>query len=61
MLAGVGIVTSIIGTFFVKVREGGDPQKALNRGEFISSGLMLAATYLELSVIFYLVLGLPEE
>ncbi len=44
-LAGVGILTSIIGTFFVRVREGGDPQKALNRGEFISAGLMLVATY----------------
>lgn len=46
VLAGVGIVTSIIGTFFVKVKEGGDPQKALNRGEFLSAILMLAATYL---------------
>ncbi len=45
MLAGVGIITSLIGTFFVKVAEGGDPQKALNRGEFISAGLMLVATY----------------
>lgn len=45
VLAGVGIVTSIIGTFFVKVKEGGDPQKALNRGEFLSAILMLAATY----------------
>ncbi len=45
ILAGVGIVTSIVGTFFVKVREGGDPQKALNRGEFVSAGLMLAATF----------------
>ena len=45
-LAGVGILTSIIGTFFVKVKEGGDPQKALNRGEFLSAGLMLAATFL---------------
>ncbi len=44
-LAGVGIVTSIIGTFFVRVKEGGDPQKALNRGEFLSAGLMLVATY----------------
>jgi K(+)-stimulated pyrophosphate-energized sodium pump len=44
-LAGVGILTSIIGTFFVKVKEGGDPQKALNMGEFISAGLMLAATF----------------
>lgn len=45
VLAGVGIITSIIGTFFVKVAEGGDPQKALNRGEFISAAIMLAATY----------------
>ena len=27
VLASVGILTSIIGTFFVKVKEGGDPQK----------------------------------
>ncbi len=45
VLVSIGIVTSIIGTFFVKVKEGGDPQKALNRGEFFSSGLMLAATF----------------
>ncbi len=51
ILAGVGIVTSIIGTFFVRVAEGGDPQKALNRGEFISAGLMLAATFLIVSQI----------
>lgn len=46
VLAGVGIITSILGTFFVRVSEGGDPQKALNRGEFISSGIMLVATFL---------------
>ena len=45
VLAGVGIITSIIGTFFVKVKEGGDPQKALNMGEFLSAGLMLLATF----------------
>lgn len=45
VLASVGIITSIIGTFFVRVKEGGDPQKALNLGEFISAGLMLAATF----------------
>jgi len=45
VLASVGIITSIIGTFFVRVKEGGDPQKALNMGEFISAGLMLAATW----------------
>jgi K(+)-stimulated pyrophosphate-energized sodium pump len=45
VLAGFGIITSIIGTFFVRVKEGGDPQKALNLGEFVSAGLMLAATF----------------
>ena len=49
VLAGVGILTSIIGTFFVRVKEGGDPQKALNRGEFISAILMLVATFLIVS------------
>jgi K(+)-stimulated pyrophosphate-energized sodium pump len=46
ILAGTGIITSIIGTLFVRVKEGGDPHKALNAGEFIAAGLMLAATYL---------------
>ncbi len=46
VLAGVGIVTSIIGTFFVKVKEGGNPQKALNTGEFVSAVIMLIASYL---------------
>lgn len=46
VLAGVGIVTSILGTFFVKVKEGGNPQKALNTGEFVSAAIMLIATIL---------------
>lgn len=46
LLAGIGIVTSIVGTFFVKVKEGGNPQKALNTGEFLAAGLMLIATWL---------------
>ena len=44
-LAGTGILTSIIGTFFVRVKEGGDPQKALNMGELFSAGIMLVASY----------------
>jgi K(+)-stimulated pyrophosphate-energized sodium pump len=44
-IAGVGIVMSIVGTFFVRVKEGGDPQKALNMGEFGSSGIMIIAVY----------------
>lgn len=44
-LAAIGIVMSIIGTFFVRVKEGGSPHAALNIGEFGSAGLMLVASY----------------
>ena len=45
VLAAIGIVMSIIGTFFVKVKDGGNPQTALNIGEFGSAGLMVVASY----------------
>lgn len=45
VLAGVGIIMSFIGTFFVKVKEGGDPQKALNTGEIVSSVIMIIASW----------------
>lgn len=45
VLAAIGIIMSIIGTFFVRVKDGGNPQTALNIGEFGSAGLMLIASY----------------
>jgi K(+)-stimulated pyrophosphate-energized sodium pump len=54
-LAAVGIVMSFFGTFFVKVKEGGDPQKALNMGEFVSSIIMIIASY------FIITWMLPES
>ncbi len=45
VIAGVGIIMSVLGTFLVKVKEGGNPQKALNRGEFGSSIIMIVAIY----------------
>ena len=45
MIAAAGIIVSIIGTFMVSVKEGGDPQKALNMGEFGSSAIMVVAIY----------------
>ena len=45
VLAATGIVTSIIGTFLVKVKDGGDPHKALNLGELVAALLMLILTY----------------
>jgi len=44
-IAGAGIIVSIIGTFMVSVKEGGNPQKALNIGEFGSSAIMVAVMY----------------
>ncbi len=54
-LAGAGILMSILGTFFVKVKEGGNPQKALNIGEFGSSILMVIVS------IFIIRYMLPES
>lgn len=45
VLCAAGIIMSIVGTFFVRVKEGGDPQKALNIGEFGSSILMIIASW----------------
>ncbi len=41
VLAAAGIVVSIIGTFFVKTKEGGNPQTALNIGTF-GAGIIMA-------------------
>jgi K(+)-stimulated pyrophosphate-energized sodium pump len=46
ILAGLGILTSIIGTFFVRVKNGGSPHKALNTGELIAGGIFLIGTFL---------------
>ena len=45
LIAASGIVVSIVGTFMVSVKEGGNPQKALNIGEFGSSALMVVVMY----------------
>ncbi|MBT3635482.1 MAG: sodium-translocating pyrophosphatase [Opitutae bacterium] len=45
VLGAIGIVTSILGTFLVRVKDGGDPHKALNAGEFASSFAMIVAAY----------------
>ncbi|MCB0729403.1 MAG: sodium-translocating pyrophosphatase [Ignavibacteriae bacterium] len=51
LLAGIGIVLSIIGSLFVKVKEGGNPQKALNTGEFGAAGLMVVASYFIITTV----------
>ncbi|MEC8546780.1 MAG: sodium-translocating pyrophosphatase [Bacteroidota bacterium] len=51
VIAAFGIVMSIIGTLFVKVKEGGNPQTALNIGEFGSAGLMVVVSYFVISAM----------
>ena len=46
LIAASGILVSILGTFMVSVKEGGDPQKGLNRGEFGSGIIMVGVIYL---------------
>jgi K(+)-stimulated pyrophosphate-energized sodium pump len=45
ILAGAGIVVSVIGSFFVRTKEGGNPQTALNIGTFGAGGLMVILGY----------------
>lgn len=46
ILAAVGIAASILGSFFVKGKEGGDPQKALNTGSNIAYLIVIAASFI---------------
>ena len=46
VLAGLGILVSLGGTFLVRTREGGNPSHALHAGTVSASVAMLALTYL---------------
>ncbi len=45
ILAAVGIVVSVVASFFVKVREGGNPQSALNVGQFGAAIIMAVLAF----------------
>ncbi|MDX1531325.1 MAG: sodium-translocating pyrophosphatase, partial [Rhodothermales bacterium] len=55
VVAAVGILVSILGSFFVKVKEGGNPQRALNTGEFGAAAVMAVLSY------FIITWMLPDE
>jgi len=44
VIAIIGIVASFLGFFLVKTKEGGDPQKGLNRGTFGAGIIMIVGT-----------------
>jgi K(+)-stimulated pyrophosphate-energized sodium pump len=56
-LAGLGIICSIIGTFAVRTKEGGNPQAALNLGTFGAGILMIILTY---PLVYYFVPEVAE-
>ncbi|MCH4889123.1 sodium-translocating pyrophosphatase [Acidaminobacter sp. JC074] len=51
-LAAVGIVASIIGTFFVKGKEGSDPHRALKMSTYVSGALLLIAAFVFSNMYF---------
>ncbi|MDR3072025.1 MAG: sodium-translocating pyrophosphatase [Clostridiales Family XIII bacterium] len=52
ILAAIGIVASIIGIFFVRGKDGGNPATALNVGTYVSTAIIVAAA-LVLSKYFF--------
>ncbi len=55
VIAGIGILVAILGSFFVRVNEGGNPQRALNTGEFGASAIMAILSYFIITIL------LPEQ
>jgi K(+)-stimulated pyrophosphate-energized sodium pump len=51
VIAIIGIVASMIGFFFVRTKEGGNPQTGLNMGTFGAGAIMIAGT---VGAIYYL-------
>ena len=45
VLAGLGILVSLAGTFLVRTKEGGDPSHALHTGTWASAAAMVAGTF----------------
>lgn len=45
LVSAVGIIASIVGTMFVRGKEGGNPQKALDMGTYASSVVVIIASF----------------
>lgn len=53
LISGLGVLASIVGTFFVRIREGADPQRALNQGSFVATAVAFVLVF----VLFNLLVG----
>mgnify|MGYP000262995842 FL=1 len=64
-MAAIGVLASVIATFFVRGKEGSDPQKALNLGEYTATAIQIIASAIlsytlfgELKAFFAVLAGL---
>ena len=46
LISSVGIIASIIGTLFVRTKEGANPQKALNIGTYVSAAIVIIVAFI---------------
>lgn len=53
LLSAIGLISSIIGTLFVRGKDGKNPQKALNTGTYVASALVVISSIL----LSYFMLG----
>lgn len=53
LLSAIGLISSIIGTLFVRGKDGKNPQKALNTGAYVASALVVISSVL----LSYFMLG----
>lgn len=53
MIAGLGLIASILGTFFVKGDENSNPHKALKTGSYASSVIVLIAAFVFSNYLFH--------
>jgi K(+)-stimulated pyrophosphate-energized sodium pump len=51
-LAAAGIISSVIGTWFIRVKEGGNPQNSLNIGQLVSAAIMIVFSFIIIHVTF---------
>ncbi|MCF0229301.1 MAG: sodium-translocating pyrophosphatase, partial [Parasporobacterium sp.] len=51
VISAIGLIASIIGTLFVRTKEGANPQVALNIGTYVSSALVIICSFIFSSVL----------
>ncbi len=61
LIGGLGIVCSAIGAFFVSIKENGDVQKALNKGNWLAITLTAIAAYVAVQTLLPTTLSLRGQ